>query len=353
MKSVGKSKTSKKKVEIEENMENSPREFLTISRRGSDMIFMCALIFIAIYQITIVAQFPAILEALKLIGCPFDVSILLWLVPGIAFSYILYFPVGDFLSRFWIKYMRDQRSRENETTEERIERCKSYLMGFFYYALSFIATAFVAINTDLLPKVYGGNLNLVKFHESWPSNIDNSIKAIYMLSLGHHVERFFVHMVVNYKTATYFTMFLHHIITVGLIAISMFTHYYHFGIPVLLLLDLSDALLQLSRFLRETIFQISSKVAFVLMFVAWVQGRVYGFIVEILWHIMIDILLKQKHEFMWRFFGLHLFFFTSLMILGILNVFWLYQILKIFLAIFINKSEKLEYEDKHMKKKTG
>lgn len=326
----------------------TPNPRVKVQRRHSDIFFMCICLFIIIYEITIAMQFPEVSRVLKTYGINFDLTGYLMVIPGIIFSWSLYFPIGNYLTRFWLKYLKTQSSRDSESQLEHIKRCRSYLMGAIYYLCSFLFTFIVAVQIDFLPKVYGGSLDLKEVHRSWPGRSDLLIKLVYMLSYGHHLERLVVHLFFNFKTATYFTMLLHHFIAVGLIAISYQSEYFHFGFAVLLLLDLSDFMLQFARFLRETVFQVSSKVMFVLMAISWLHGRVFG----LCWEVLPGVywIVSEPTEFAKQFFILHVFYFSSLFILAILNIFWLFQILKIFVTVFVERKEKLEYEDNHIKK---
>ena len=319
-----------------------------VARRHSDIFFLCVSLFIIFCEIEIAIQFPEVSRVLKTFGINFDLAGYLMVVPGIIFSWILYFPVGNLLMKYCKKYLKTQSSRDTENDIEHFIRCRSYLMGAVYYLCSFVFTFIVAVQIGLLPKVYGGSLNLKEVHRTWPVQSDLMVKVVYMLSYGHHIERLLVHTYFNFKTATYFTMLLHHIIAVGLIAISFQTEYFHFGFPVLLLLDLSDCMLQLARFLRETVFQTQSKIMFVLMSISWMHGRVFGLCWEVL--PVVYSMVSEPSEFSKQFFTLHLFYFSSLFILTVLNIFWLFQILKIFVTVFVEGKTKLAYEDNHIKK---
>jgi hypothetical protein len=297
----------------------------------------------------IAIQFPEMLAALREYGVSSHLIDYIWLIPGVSFSYILYFPVGNYLSAFWIKHLREKKSRDDETAADRVKRCKSYLMGSIYYMSSFLLTLLVAVHCDYLPIVYGGSLNLTQRHAMWPVRSEMSVRVVYMFSFGHHLERLVVHVLANYKTSTFYTMLLHHIIAVGLIAISFQSEYLDFGIAVLLMLDLSDSLLQLARFFRETVFWKVSKALFLLMSVSWLHGRIFGMFWEVL--PTVYTLISNANEFTRKFFGVHLFYFSSLFILACLNGFWLFQILKVFVVIFVHGKEKLEYEDNHLNKK--
>ena len=319
------------------------------SRLKSEVFFMFVLIFITAYQLTILMQFPDIIKTLAGYGVVFNIANYKWLIPGYIFSHLIYYTLGKLTMRFWRPLLSSKGTRDNETQEQRVERCQMYLMASIYYTSSFIFTFIVAQQEDMVPLVYGGNLDMNVHLKKWPQPASYMIQIAYFFSYGHHIERLVHHGVFNRHSATYYSMMLHHVITVGLIAISYQMEYCCYGIPVLLLLDVSDCLLHVARFLRETNYAITSKVTFVIMSVFWLQGRVFGLAYEIL--LAVFDLCKKNTPFLKKYYGMHLYYFTGLFILWILNVFWLYQIVKVFVTVFVKKSTKLEYEDSYMKKK--
>ena len=320
----------------------------TFKRFSSDGFFMFFCIFIGIFEIKIFMQFPQVFKMLENYSIKQDFYEFLWLIPGYLFSFLLYFPLGNYLQQFWEKFLKTDTMRDGESREQRLMRCKSYLMASFYYLISFIVIFVVAKEEGILPMVYGGTLDLSVEQKLWPKRSSIAVRIIYLFSYGHHLERLLHHVYASYISSTFYTMLLHHIITVGLIAISFHTELCCFGIAVLMLLDLSDFLLQFVRFLRETTFAISSKIVFVVMLITWVQGRIIGLGWEVL-PAVFEMFLS-RHIFVLQFNTLHLFYISGLSLLWVLNIFWFYQIVKIFVTVFVNKKTRLEYEDSHAKK---
>lgn len=318
------------------------------SRRKSDIFFMFLLIFITVYQLTILMQFPDIIKTLEAYGVVFRIMNYKWLVPGFIFSHFIYFTLGKWTMRFWRPLLSAKNTRDNETEEQRVDRCQMYLMASIYYSTSFVFAYLVAKQENLVPVVYGGNLDFNYHLKIWPLGTSEMIQIVYLFSYGHHIERLVHYGVYSRNSATYYSMMLHHVITVGLIAISYQMEYCAYGVPVLLLLDVSDCLLHAARFLRETNYSISAKVTFVVMSIFWLHGRVIGFGYEVV--LAVFDLCRKNSPFLLKYYGMHLYYFTGLFILWVLNVFWLYQILMIFVTVFWKKSTKLEYEDSYLKK---
>ena len=316
-----------------------------LKRFTSDQFFMYFCIFIGIFEANIFMQFPKVFKMLENYDIRQDFYEFLWLIPGYFFSYLLYFPLGNYLQKFWENKLTTKGARDDESKEQRLARCRSYLMASFYYVISFAVIFLVAKEDGILPFVYGGTLDLSAEQKLWPKRSSVSVRILYLFSYGHHLERLLNHIYAPHNPSTFYTMLLHHIITVGLIAISFHTELCSFGIAVLMLLDLSDFLLQFARFLRETVFTITSRVTFVFMLIFWIHGRIIGLGWEVL-PAVFEMFLS-RHIFVLQFNTLHIFYISGLCLLWILNIFWFSQIVKIFVTLFVNKKTKLEYEDSH------
>ena len=332
---------SENKNEKQTNFEKKPE--LVSHRRTSDFFFLPLSIFIFIYQSRIFTQFPEVCKYLKPLGIETDYVSLWWIIPAIAFSWSLYYPIGKFLTRFWIYLLNEKSSRDGESKEQHIKRARIYLMGGIYYTLSVFITFYVGYHLEMLPKLFGGKLDFFDLIASWPTKTNDYLLFVYILSFGHHLERLIAHAFTSYSSATYFTMLLHHFIAVGLIAISYQSQYLEIGLGVLLCLDISDALLQYARFFRETKYRNFSYAIFAVMALTWIHGRICSFIFEII--IPVIRVVSNPTQFMQQFYEMHIYYAVSLSMLGVLNIFWLFQILKIAVTVFIKKSEKLEYED--------
>lgn len=81
----------------------------------------------------------------------------------------------------------------------------------------------------------------------------------------------------NYGTASYFTMNVHHFATVFSIVHSYLTNFEEFGIIVLLLSDVSDAILNFAKTMRDLKKLSESKTNFVfaIMVIVWLYTRTF------------------------------------------------------------------------------
>ena len=302
-----------------------------------------------ILETCLFVQFPEVTRVLETYGIHSSGLKFFWIIPGYLFSYLLYFPLGKILDRFWIGFLLPEGTREGENLKKRVKRMRTYLMASIYYSSSFLFVLIAAVYEGLLPILYGGDLDLAMEQKRWPRQTGVLVTIVYLFQYGHHLERLLNHAVNEYHSATFWTMSLHHILTVGMIAVSFQTRITHFGIAVLMMLDFSDCLLQLSRFLRETTFQGTAKVTFVFLVISWLHGRVLGLGWEVIPAVVKMAL--SRHLFVHQFFSIHVFYVIGLCVFWLLNVFWFYQIVKIFVSVFIKKIFKFDYEDSALKKK--
>jgi hypothetical protein len=306
-------------------------------------------IFITIYMALILSQSPNINEYMAKRGGSISYWEFLWIIPGMLFSYGLFVVCTKYLAKLLQPYLKEVNYREEESHEQRLHRIGVSIMGLIYYVWSFSTLYYLSYGTQFLPVVYGGYLQYDNYVNEWPLKTSIAIRITYLIGLGHHLERLIVHMFESRASKSYYTMNLHHILTVYLIALSYFMNHFLFGVAVFILHDLSDALLWASRLLRETRFERATIVTFLLMTASWFHERVYGFIVEVIYKLLLMMIHPRK--FFSKFYFSHLFFFTALFLLATLNVYWCFQILQIAITKFIKKMDKLPFEDAKRKGK--
>lgn len=272
----------------------------------------------------------------------------LWVLPGMAYSFGLYLICSRYLVLFLEPYMTKDSNHDEENHQQRLRRTGNYIMGFIYYFSSIAVTWYVAKNEGYLPKMYGGDVNALGFNDIWPVKSSNLLRIVYLMNLGHHFERLLFHSVVQRGSKTFYTMMLHHVITVFLIWLSFLIDYFIYGIPVFLFHDMSDLFLAASRILRETHFKKATEVVFAIMMVSWVYTRIVGFIWEVIYPMTINF--SSPSVFVRSFWFIHAFLFMALYLLAILNIFWFVQICNIAFARFIHGKTKYSYEDGQKKK---
>jgi hypothetical protein len=307
-------------------------------------------IFITIYMALILSQSPNINAYMAKRGGSINYWEFLWIIPGVVYSYGLYVVCTKYLAKYLEPLLKEVNFREDESYEQRLKRVGVSIMGLIYYVGSFVALFYLSYGTEFMPAVFGGNLQLDNYNDVWPVETSLAIRIAYLIDLGHHLERLIIHMIESRHSKSYYTMNLHHILTVYLIALSFFMNHFVFGVAVFLLHDLSDALMWASRLLRETRYERATIVAFLLMTVSWFRERVYSFITEIVSKLL--MMMIHPHKFMNKFYFSHLFFFTALFVLALLNVYWCFQIMQIAITKFVKKQDKFDFEDAKRKEKS-
>jgi hypothetical protein len=306
-------------------------------------------LFVTIYIILILSQSPQINSYIIENGGSFDYSDLIWIFPGILMSWGLLQICTRYLAHLLKPYLTKVNYRESEDESQRLHRIGTSIMGIIYYVWSFVTLFYLSYGTEFLPTIYGGDMRLWDTHTTWPNKTSKAIKIVYLLGLGHHLERLISHMIESKHSKSFYTMNLHHVLTVYLISLSFFMNHFIFGVAVFLLHDLSDALLWASRLLRETIFERTTLFVFIAMYFSWLATRVYAYIVEVVFQFF--LLVSSPKKYFKAFYFSHVFFFTSLSVLAALNVYWGFQIGKIAFSKFVKKQNSFAFEDTKRKKK--
>jgi len=307
-------------------------------------------IFITIYMALILSQASKINVFILAEGGSLEYWEFLWTIPGIAYSYGLYWISTKHLARLLKPYLKTVSFKEGEAEDQRLVRIGVNLMGCFYYCTSFVTLFYLSYGTEFMPKIYGGHLNLDTYTNDWPVKTSKVIRIVYMLCFGHHLERLIVHALDSRHSKSFYTMILHHTLTVYLIALSFFMNHFIFGVAVYLLHDLSDAMLWAARLLRETVFEKTAAATFVAMGLTWLFTRVYSFLNEVIYRIF--LILSNPSLYIRNFYFSHLFFFTSLFLLAGLNIYWFVQIAQIAITKFIKKKDTFAFEDSKGRRKT-
>lgn len=309
-------------------------------------VFRYAMYLILIYLFLILTQFPAISRYLDTRNLPTSFSEYLYAFPFSIFSFLLFqFNRTILIPKIKHIFINSNKSQNPSDLNQYYNKTADYLSGFIHYTISFVLMSLVAVRSQILPCIVGGSLNLKIIENIQPREMNFEVKFAFMFAFGHHFERLVSHLLSKHKSHTYYTMLNHHVCTIGVMMLAYHMKYLLFGVPVVVLFDLSDSFLQISRFLRETKFRATSEVGVLLMMVSWFIMRILAFFYEILLAVLFGIFMGQNQYFT-LFPMTHVFFFISLFLLFLLNCFWFYQIVKVFVVWVVLKSDKIEYEDK-------
>lgn len=314
--------------------------------------FKYAIYFIAGYVALILLQFPQITDYLDNQGLDPSLAEFFMLIPTTLLSWALF----QFNRRVTIYYVEPYLIRTSDpegklSREEYLGKCADYISGFVHYTIASSVIAYICWKYDLLPKIHGGSLDLTTDPSIRNRDFPWDLKMVFIFAFGHHTERLITHMLTKRHSPTYLSMLSHHITACGVMAMAYHMKYLHFGMPVMLLFDPSDALLQLSRILRETPFKRTNEAWFMFMVVVWLTNRIIGFFWEIIWPIILAY-RRGKLPFYQAFPIAHMFYVFCLVLLCLLNVFWFYQIMKIVVSRIIKGKVKIDYEDRRSAEKS-
>ena len=271
-----------------------------------------------------------------------------WTVVGALLSFALYKFSTTTLITLWSPFISPVIVRHNESTEQRVHRLGDYIYKTIYYTWSWCTLMYMTYGSIFSPSEFGGQLDIEKSLEVWPYEVNLSVRIFYMLTLGHHFERLAFELMHNRKASSFFTMTFHHLVTVMLIFLSFYTRHLMFGIPILLTHDFNDIFLNACRFWRESLFPTSASVAFMIMMISWFYTRIFMYAKYVLYGLLFNML--HLSEFVRRFFFVQLFFVPALLALFILNLFWFFQIFRVFVWRFVKKDKNLPFEDFKTKK---
>ena len=268
-------------------------------------------------------------------------------IPGFLFSFLLYNRISNFLTPVLRKTLITPNTRENETQEARIKRIVTYISGFTFYSLSFCTSFYATYKEGILPKVYGGNFDFAKNLESWPDRSRSFLKIIHLISYGHHLERLVNLFWSELESQAFYVMFLHHIMTVGLIAFAY--HFENFSVAVIILMmnDQADIILNIGRVFREFAMKKTSAVCYFLLITSWIQTRILGLPIELI--LPLTRMFKPENTFIKPLQKVYIFPISKMFCLFFLNIFWFSQMIRYFIVTVIKKNKKFDYLDSKKK----
>lgn len=112
--------------------------------------------------------------------------------------------------------------------------------------------------------------------------------AVYLGQLAIWIYTCIIHRFVDERRKDYFVLYLHHLVTIALVAASWWANYVRIGLLVLWVHDASDIfvdLLKMVNYLKLESFRgyFASEIAYASCMVAWVYFRLYRFPFKVIW----------------------------------------------------------------------
>ena len=305
-------------------------------------------IFIFIYFILIIPDIFEITNFFTKSNIEYSYLEFLLIIPSALFSFGLYKFTQCYLIKKWRPYISPIIVRQNETPEDRLHRLGEYVYKLIYDSFCYIILLNLSKDTIFAPPELGGTFDIYSSTLKWPYEVKASIRIYYMIALGHYFERLSYEAIKNRNSNSFFTMIFHHMVTMMMIFLSYMTGHQMYGITVLLTHDLNDIFLNLSRLLRESVFPQFASFFFIILAGTWLYTRIYIFSKYVLYGLIYNVL--NLPPLIHRFLFLHYFFIPALFALFVLNLFWLFQIIRVFLFRFVKKDKNLPFEDFRSKK---
>lgn len=270
---------------------------------------------------------------------PFYYIEMVYILIGFVISGGFYFLTPCLFGKFVDKNATEVKYRI-ETKEQRSERLLNYIHGLTYYLVSFVSGMLLTKGSDLRPKLFGGKFDGMDFVNTWPKDIPDLIRWYFLINLGHHLERAIILVMYKRKTNDFFTMNLHHIITVLLMLYSYLMRQLYWGIPVLLIHDMSETLFNASKFFREIKpLKKFLDITFACFWLSWFYSRILTYTIEILSPLK-DTLIKPS-DMIRTYFYSSVFQTVCLHVLGVLDYYWFFMISKILYIKLVSNNYKI------------
>ena len=232
-------------------------------------------------------------------GMPTHLEKLVYVLPGFLFSYLFY-ELCRFVLMPRLAFLVSRKIlRENEDFEQKVHRLGNLLYSLLYYIIAFVVTYVITGQSDYKPRVFGGSMDLLQLVRQYLHPIPEPILVFYMMHLGHHIERLAVEVRDKRDQKTFSIMIFHHLLAITLVFGSFVLQVPKLGLPVMMLYDVTDIMLAVTRLFREMIepFKAASRLLGFLLIGCWIYFRIYINIKEMLYPFFV-ILLKETP--LWR-----------------------------------------------------
>ena len=282
---------------------------------------------LTMYFIMIIPEIIKFNKEINSTDDPFFYLELLFVPLGCVASYLMLKMTKHVFKAFLERNMVETKFRK-ETDEQRFDRLANNIHGLLYYSV-FIVIAYNLIkDTDLLPRLLGGELHKNDMNSSWPKNVDWKVRAYFNLSFGHHLERLISLIAHKRHSSDFFVMNLHHFITFFLMLVCYSMRQMHLGVPVLFIHDLGEPALNLVKLVREIKgLRKYLMPVFVFMYISWLTTRIVIYTVDVL--STLKPLVSNPGPVVSQYYFAFLFQVISLHILGILDYYWVFMVSKI------------------------
>lgn len=271
------------------------------------------------------------------------------------YSELIFIPIGFFfclITFYGMPYVMDGYVRSNlhemknhfEDENQRVTRLIHNFHSLLYYLVSFSFGMYVTSGTILRPVMLNGNMDLNSSVVNWPEDTHKYVRWYFLFTLGHHLERQVNLWTHKRKNNDFWTLNLHHILTIFLMGYSYAMRCLHFGVPVVIIHDISDIMYNISKICRcVKSWRPFLNVSMVLFAMSWLYTRIICYTTEVLLplkgHVNRSSYIAQTYRM------IALFELFCLYVLGVLNYYWFFLICKIIFNL-TRKNDRIINEER-------
>lgn len=274
---------------------------------------------------------------------PFDYSELFFIPIGFGFCMGTFYLLPHILDSF-VRSNLVKMNYRHETEDEIVTRLINNFHSLFYYVVSLSAGIAVTAGSSLSPKMFGGSLSVNNAVEHWPQDTNKYVRCYFLFTLGHHLERQVNMWTHKRDSGEFWTLNLHHILTMSLMVCSYLMRLLFFGVPVVIIHDISDIFFNVSKLCRcIRPFKPFLKVSMVFFIFSWLYTRIICYTKEIL--VPLKHHVDKPSYIQQNYFMIGLYEVFCLYVLGILDYYWFALIVKFGFNI-TRKNERLINEEK-------
>uniref|UniRef100_A0A6A7FUM3 Ceramide synthase 6-like n=1 Tax=Hirondellea gigas TaxID=1518452 RepID=A0A6A7FUM3_9CRUS len=223
------------------------------------------------------------------------------------------------------RWLRARRAMNQINTYSKFIECA---WQFTYYSSAFVFGVYVLYDKSWL-------YDINSCWDDYPySRLDSDVWWYYMISLGFYWSMTITHFIET-KRKDFYQMFFHHLVTIALMVFSFTCNFVRMGSLILIIHDIADVPLQMSKMLIYLKWKRSCDAVFAFFSVLWIITRcgVYPF-----W------IVKNTLFYATNFVPMHpVYYIFNLLLsfLSVLHYYWTYFILR----IIVNTAIKGEIED--------
>ena len=273
---------------------------------------------------------------------PFNYLELLLIPFGCVFTVFLQ-KLIEYLATDYIKRNVFEKKVRKETNEQQIARLNRYIHGLVFYTICTIIHYNLIKGTDLMPKLFGGSLDVSNFKDYWPKDIPDSVRWFFLFRFGYHIMDMLHQIIHKRHSSDFFVMNLHHFVTFFLMIVAYWCRQLQFGVPVLFIHDFGDPPLNAVRLFRELKnLKKFMMPTFLFMYLTWFFTRIIVYSAEIL-NFLVGVIhgIPEQKKY---YFDACLFQIICLYCLGILDYYWVLMTTKIMYDKLVKNQENVIHE---------